>query len=305
MTLTPSDIEQKTFSTALRGYNLDEVDDFLDEIVRSMRKLHEELEEARAARVEMPPVEMPPAELEPLEEVEIPPVAVPVVEPTPLPPIDESAVGKALIAAQETAERIVTDARSEADDILVRARSDAETFEETRLKRKADAEQEITRIDLLVGRVKSELAGLSTAVGADLDDMTRTIDAAIAELDEAAADIDREAADEERDAEASSDDVANDVAVEALDDENLIASDEPDLPPGLSEIAADPLDESGDEDSSEDVDVAENDGGSGENSESNSDDDSEDEYFNFPDGDDDDGDDGDDGDDDDDEERTD
>jgi DivIVA domain-containing protein len=311
MTLTPSDIEQKTFSTALRGYNLDEVDDFLDEIVRSMRKLQEELEEARAARVEIPP-----AEPEPLEEVEILPVAVPVVEPTPVPPLDESAVGKALIAAQETAERIVTDARSEADQILVRARTDAENFEETRLKRKADAEQEISRIDVLVDRVKSELAGLSTAVGADLDDMTRTIDAAITELDEAPADIDEVGLDEapadidevglveapadidevglveaaadidevgEVEAAADIEDEADEgVSLGAADDENLIASDEPELPPGLVGIEADRIG-SGDDDASADVEDTEDEEGSGEDSESDNDED----YFNFPDGDDD------------------
>ncbi|TDI37156.1 MAG: DivIVA domain-containing protein, partial [Acidobacteria bacterium] len=33
MAMTPSDVEQKTFSTVLRGYDLDEVDDFLDDVI--------------------------------------------------------------------------------------------------------------------------------------------------------------------------------------------------------------------------------------------------------------------------------
>ena len=32
MPLTPIDVQQKTFATALRGYDLDEVDDFLDAV---------------------------------------------------------------------------------------------------------------------------------------------------------------------------------------------------------------------------------------------------------------------------------
>ena len=43
MAITPADIEKKTFSTALRGYDLDEVDDFLDEMVVAVRGLEEEL----------------------------------------------------------------------------------------------------------------------------------------------------------------------------------------------------------------------------------------------------------------------
>ncbi len=39
MAITPADIEKKTFSTALRGYDLDEVDDFLDEMVAAVREL--------------------------------------------------------------------------------------------------------------------------------------------------------------------------------------------------------------------------------------------------------------------------
>ena len=300
MTLTPSEVEQKTFSTALRGYNLDEVDDFLDEIVRSMRKLHQELEEARGA-----PVEAAPVEPEPLGDVGISSVAVPVVEPPPPLPIDESAVGKALVAAQETAERIVTDARSEADQILARARSEADTFEERRLQRKADAEQEISQIDVLVDRVKTELAGLSTAVGADLDEMTRTIDTAFAELDEATVDIDDEAGDE---AMVDIDDEAGDEAsLEGLDDENLIASDEPEVSAGFAGAGGDGS--SGDVEANDRVEGSEDgedaevetDGGAGEGTEeavgdsgNDSDADSEDadseddNYLIFPDGEDDD-----------------
>ena len=57
MAITPADIEKKTFSTALRGYDLDEVDDFLDEMVVAVRELEEELVQAkeRVAQLEQDP----------------------------------------------------------------------------------------------------------------------------------------------------------------------------------------------------------------------------------------------------------
>jgi DivIVA domain-containing protein len=272
MTLTPSDIEQKTFSTALRGYNLDEVDDFLDEVVRSMRKLHEELETARSeleAKSAEPEVSAEPV---PAAVIETPPPPPP---PPPATPIDESALGKALIAAQETAERIVNDARSEADEIVVRARSEAETFEESRLQRKAEAEQEITRIDGLVNRVKAELADLSVAVGAELEEMSGAIDTAITDLDgplgAQGGSEDDLAADEEQ---ADDHDGQNIVGVGAEPlHRDGDGGDEPSS--GRRRHRAETGDTAGQEDDSEDD--------SGDDSE----DDSDDDYFNFPDGDDD------------------
>lgn len=266
MTLTPSDIEQKTFSTALRGYNLDEVDDFLDEVVRSMRKLHEELETARS---ELEARGAEPAEFEPVPAP--PPVPAAVIEtppppPPPVAPIDESAVGKALIAAQETAERIVNDARSEADEMMVRARSEAETFEESRLQRKAEAEQEITRIDGLVNRVKGELADLSVAVGAELDEMSGAIDTAIADLDGSSGEPDGS----EDDLAADDDELADDhdgQNIVGVGAEPLEGSDEP------SSGRRRHRSESGATDATDATD------------DSGSEDDSEEDYFNFPEGD--------------------
>ncbi|MFZ1485593.1 DivIVA domain-containing protein, partial [Nostocoides sp.] len=50
MSLTPEDVLNKTFGTTQfrRGYDEREVDDFLDEIVASMRRLAKELDDCRA-----------------------------------------------------------------------------------------------------------------------------------------------------------------------------------------------------------------------------------------------------------------
>lgn len=285
MTLTPSDIEQKTFSTALRGYNLDEVDDFLDEVVRSMRKLHEDLETARSE------VEAKGAEPDDLGKpaAAAPPVSAPIVEtppppppPPPVAPIDESAVGKAMIAAQETAERIINDARSEADEIVVKARSEAETFEESRLQRKANAEQEITRIDGLVNRVKSELADLSVAVGAELEEMSGAIDVAITDLDGSLG---------------ATADSEEDLAADEPDDhegQNIVGVGSEPLEAAVGEADAPSSGRRRHRSESEETDVTYDSGpddefedDSGDDSEDDSGDDLEDDYFNFPEGDDD------------------
>ena len=85
--MTPSDVEQKTFSTALRGYDLDEVDDFLDDVISTIRDLQDQVAEAK--------------------------VRNPKADSTPVG--DESAIGRVLVTAQATADTVIADAREEAN----------------------------------------------------------------------------------------------------------------------------------------------------------------------------------------------
>lgn len=159
MAITTSDIEKKTFSTALRGYDLDEVDDFLDEMVVAVRELQDELARAKA-RV---------AELE--RDPDAPQAAVlGTIAP------DESAVGRALVAAQQAADRMLEDARGEADKIVGDARSEADTFARDRDRRRAEVEAEMVEMTGLVAGVRNQLAVLATTVADKLDEM----DAAVA-----------------------------------------------------------------------------------------------------------------------------
>lgn len=173
MALTPQDVEQKTFSTALRGYDLDEVDDFLDEIVSTLRGLHEKLEQAESAPA------APQAEVEPA--------------PAPAPAVDESAVGRVLVTAQQTADSIVADAKSEAESIvdeaksqaettLEEAKSEADTWAAQRDAKRAEAETEMSELAQHVASVRTQLAVLATAVADRLDEMDQTIEAPVAEL---------------------------------------------------------------------------------------------------------------------------
>lgn len=173
--LTVADVEQKTFSTALRGYDLDEVDDFLDEIVSTLRTLNEQLDEARAA-AEAPVVTVPVTEPEP--------VVLPVAEPEPQPEpvaeapargLDESAIGRALIAAQTAADRLLEDARSQAGRIVEVAKSEADSWSEEREAKRREAEAEIARLTDRVASVRSELSVLAGEVAEKLDEMDSVI----------------------------------------------------------------------------------------------------------------------------------
>jgi DivIVA domain-containing protein len=183
MALTPADIEKKTFSTALRGYDLDEVDDFLDEVVAALRGLEEDLTQCRARVAELerdpslPPTAVPQ------------PVAEPVPAPAPAATVDESAVGRALVAAQQAADRLLEEARadaekalkesrSEAEQILESARTEADTFNRERDQKKAEVEAEMAHMTELVAAVRTRLAVLATSVADKLDEMDAVVSGA-------------------------------------------------------------------------------------------------------------------------------
>lgn len=152
MTLSPADVEQKTFSTALRGYDLDEVDDFLDEVVTTIKELNEALAAAQQAAASVAG--------QPATRGEVP---------------DESAVGRALVAAQETADQIVADARREAERIVQEADTEAETLQSEKERRKAAAEAEMAELSELVAGVRAQLAVLATSVADRLDEMDESL----------------------------------------------------------------------------------------------------------------------------------
>ena len=147
MGMTPADVEQKTFSTALRGYDLDEVDDFLDDVVSTIRELQGQIVEARA-------------------------------EPSaqqPATPADESAIGRALVKAQTTGDTMIADAQKEADQIRAEAKSEADSWAEERDAKKADVDKEMAELTTHVSGVRRQLAVLATAVADRLDEMDEAI----------------------------------------------------------------------------------------------------------------------------------
>lgn len=98
--LTPLDIENQRFSKSLKGYNLDEVDDFLDQLTIDYEKLYKENNELRNKAESLE------KDLEHYKSV-------------------EQTLQNTLIMAQQTADDIKTNAQSRADQIIRDAQSEA------------------------------------------------------------------------------------------------------------------------------------------------------------------------------------
>lgn len=97
--LTPLDIENKKFQKQMmNGYNVDEVDDFLDEITVNYEKLYKENTELRAE------IERSKSDLEKYKAI-------------------EQTLQNTLVMAQKTADDIKSNAQDEADNIIRNARS--------------------------------------------------------------------------------------------------------------------------------------------------------------------------------------
>ena len=96
--LTPLDIENKKFQKQMmNGYNVDEVDDFLDEITVDYEKLYKENTELRAE------IERSKGDLEKYKNI-------------------EQTLQNTLVMAQKTADDIKNNAQDEADSIIRNAR---------------------------------------------------------------------------------------------------------------------------------------------------------------------------------------
>jgi cell division initiation protein len=226
MPLKPSDIEQKTFSTALRGYDLNEVDDFLDDVIATIRDLEEQAK-AKGGR-------------QPLSSS----------DPAP----DESAVGRALIAAQNAADQILASARDEAERIKEEARGETDSWVKERDQKKAEAQQQIGELRLRVDNVRRELAVLATVVADGLDEMDVSImktESSVAATgsteDDQSADLDDTPADEVIE-ESGGDEPSELMPDEGeMDQEDL--GESPDREPVAPEVEAEvgTLEESGDE----------------------------------------------------------
>lgn len=98
--LTPLDIENKRFSKTLKGYSVDEVDDFLDQLTEDYEKIYRENSEYK---IQMEDVKK---ELERYKSV-------------------ESTLKDTLIMAQSTAEDLKQNAQSRAEQIIREAQEEA------------------------------------------------------------------------------------------------------------------------------------------------------------------------------------
>ena len=125
MALTPLDIQNKTFPTKMRGYNQDEVDDFLDLVVRDYEEITQRNRELEKA------VKHSEEKLEYFNELK-----------------DE--LNQSIIVAQDTADKVKTSASKESEVIVTSAQNKADELVATAEKRAhqltTDAEEKARQI---------------------------------------------------------------------------------------------------------------------------------------------------------------
>lgn len=146
MVLSPIDIEQKTFRVALRGYAEEEVDQFLDEIVIAIREYERQLRDAneRVAVLE--------EQLEANRET-------------------EERIKKTLVIAQRTADQVVDEARGEAQQLLVEARTKASAVEIEKIQEREQLVSDLDRLRSSVGSLKDRLLELADSTMGKLEEL--------------------------------------------------------------------------------------------------------------------------------------
>ena len=167
MPLTPDDIQEKFFRTALRGYHLEEVDEFLDEVALSLK----EYEDLLADRDRI------------IAEIKSQPAAVDQGEAARV--LSEArAEGQRIIdEAQESASQLVSAARREAAEASTGGRSASSPADLGELDRRRErAAQlmlaEIERYRIVMSVVRSTVTGLPDA----MDDHMAELDTAAAQI---------------------------------------------------------------------------------------------------------------------------
>ena len=125
MALTPLDIQNKTFPPKMRGYNQDEVDDFLDLVVRDYEELTQRNRELEKA------VKHSEEKLEYFNEL-------------------KDALNQSIIVAQDTADKVKTSASKESEVIVTSAQNKADELVANAEKRAhqltTDAEEKARKI---------------------------------------------------------------------------------------------------------------------------------------------------------------
>ncbi|HSJ36341.1 MAG TPA: DivIVA domain-containing protein [Acidimicrobiia bacterium] len=146
MPLTPIDIQQKTFGPELRGYNMDEVDDFLDEVVATLKDYDQRVRDAqdRIRALE--------AEIATRGE-------------------DETAISRALVAAQKQADTMLSEAREEAEAIRNEAHGESDRLRSERDAERQSLTQDIARMRATVADLKRRVVELAASAENDLDAM--------------------------------------------------------------------------------------------------------------------------------------
>ena len=203
MPLTPTDVANKQFRIAFRGYSLDEVDAFLDEVETELSRLLRDNAELKNRATAAPAAASPTA-------------AAAAPAPAPVAPLagmeGQEAALRTLLLAQRTADEAIAEARAEAEQLVSAARAEADSTltaarteaEQTLTSARAEAEKTLTSArseadktltsargeaertlatsNEKAARLDEEVAARITAATGDLDARRRALEVRIEEL---------------------------------------------------------------------------------------------------------------------------
>jgi DivIVA domain-containing protein len=169
--LTPTDVANKQFRIAFRGYSLDEVDAFLDEVENELSRLLRENSDLRNRPA--PAAPSGPAALPAAEQQQPPPAAA-------LSGMEgQEAALRTLLLAQRTADEAIAEARAEADEMLSSARQEADR---TLSSARAEAERTLGSAQQRAARLDEEVAAKIQEATGDLEMRRRALEGRIDEL---------------------------------------------------------------------------------------------------------------------------
>jgi cell division initiation protein len=146
MTLSVGDVENKQFTPAMRGYHVDQVDDFLDDVVTTLRAHEQRLRDAqdRIRTLE--------ADLSSRGS-------------------DETTISRAFLAAQRSADALITDAEEAARRIRRDAETEAAALTGERDEQRRKLVDEIEVMRGAVSNLRSRLGELAGTIGTDVASM--------------------------------------------------------------------------------------------------------------------------------------
>ena len=167
-------LREVEFRDRLRGYDTDEVDEFLEKVAVAVDELRAQLEAAPAAGATRPSGGAP--------------------EPRPdgYDRPDDDALRRTLVLAQRTADLAISEAREEADRILAEARAQSEAVvaqaEEAARRLRADAEEDlharVARLSEQRDRLERDVQALARLVEGERERLAAGLGAALRFLEE-------------------------------------------------------------------------------------------------------------------------
>lgn len=150
MALSPSDVANVSFKHAMRGYNVDEVEDFLTEVEKELLRLTAENQRLSADLEQSRPTGSPTLGAEEGSDEGAGPAVITSAEAEP-------AALRILSAAQRTADTIVEEARTEADATVEEARARAAALE---TESSARHSQTMDALDRRRGQLEAQVEAL-------------------------------------------------------------------------------------------------------------------------------------------------